>query len=262
MKKLRSVLLVLFLGVFMVSGCMLARDLFRSRRERAANRALAVQVQQNTPANAPAAPNQAELPSPYGESGVLRQYDALWQQNGDLAGWLRIEGVEINYPVMYTPQQPEKYLYRDFYGEQASGGSLFLGQDGGPDGPLVIVFGHHMRDGSMFGDLDEYQREEYAREHPVIRLDTLTEEREYEVIAAFRSRVYGVEEQGGCFGTASMRICPSRRFLTIISPKSGGPPSMTPAWRRLLATGFWCSPHAATTRRTDALPWLPDRGRT
>lgn len=196
MQKLRSVLLVLFLGVFIVSGCMLARDLLRSRRERAAHRALAAQVRQNTSTGAPAEPDQAEPPSPYAESGVLRQYDALWQQNGDLAGWLRIEGTEIDYPVMYTPQQPEKYLYQDFYGEQAASGSLFLGQGGGPDGPLVIVFGHHMRDGSMFGDLDEYQREEYAREHPVIRLDTLTEEREYEVIAVFRGRVYGVEEQG------------------------------------------------------------------
>lgn len=191
MKRLRPVLLVLFAGVFLFSACMLARELVRSRRERAVYSALAARVRQAAP---PASVEAA--PSPWAESGVLRQYDALWQQNNDLAGWLRIQGTGIDYPVMYTPEEPEKYLYRDFHGDQAAGGSLFLGQGGGPDAPLVIVFGHHMRDGSMFGDLDEYRSADYAGEHPVIRLDTLTEEREYEVVAAFRSRVYGVEEQG------------------------------------------------------------------
>ena len=113
MQKLRSVLLVLFLGVFIVSGCMLARDLLRSRRERAAHRALAAQVRQNTSTGAPAEPDQAEPPSPYAESGVLRQYDALWQQYGDLAGWLRIEGTEIDYPVLFSPEEQVKYLFHE-----------------------------------------------------------------------------------------------------------------------------------------------------
>lgn len=200
-QKVRRLLLVVFIAVFLVSGGLLARDLIRSSRERKVNDALAEQVHEarrkvQTEQNLPAISQSEEPVSPYAESGLLRQYDPLWQQNNDLAGWLWIEGTQIDYPVMYTPEQTEKYLRRDFYGNWALGGCLFIGEGAGPDAAHVIVFGHHMKDGAMFGDLDEYQSEEYAKEHPIIHLDTLTEEREYEVIAAFKSRVYEVGEKG------------------------------------------------------------------
>ena len=204
-EKVRRLALAAFVAVFVVSGFLLARDLLRSRRERATNQSLAQQVHEARDAmkllpgpsvRVPVGGEQEEPPSPYAESGLLRQYDPLWQENNDLAGWLWIDGTQIDYPVMYTPGQTEKYLRRDFYGDWALGGCLFIGEGSGPDAAHVIVFGHHMKDGAMFGDLDKYQSEDYAREHPVIHLDTLTEEREYEVIGAFRSRVYEVDEKG------------------------------------------------------------------
>ncbi len=201
-KRVRRGIMVFCAAVFLVSSWMLLRDLLRSSRERALNSALTQQVRQvreEVKAAAPSAADKShveEPPSPYAESGILRQYDPLWQENNDLSGWLWIEGTEIDYPVMYTPKRPEKYLRQNFYGKWAASGSLFIGEGSGPDAPLVMVYGHHMRDGSMFGQLDKYQSEEYAREHPIIHMDTLTEEREYEVVAAFRSRVYQVDEKG------------------------------------------------------------------
>ena len=150
-------------------------------------------------------PNEEEPPEPvvsvkpepvYAESGILLQYDALWQQNNDMAGWLWIEGTDIEYPVMYTPDEPERYLHTDFFGNYAAGGCLFIGEGGGPDAAHIIVYGHHMKNGTMFGSLRKYSSAEYAAEHPIIHLDTLTEEREYEVVTAFYSQVYNADEVG------------------------------------------------------------------
>ncbi len=97
---------------------------------------------------------------------MLPQYEALWQQNNDLAGWLSIDGTEIDAPVMYTPDDPEYYLRRAFDGSSAVSGCLFI--DGGCmlDSNFLLIYGHRMNDGTMFGSLSRYAEEDYAREHP------------------------------------------------------------------------------------------------
>ena len=132
----------------------------------------------------------------YADSGLLYQYDALWQMNNDLAGWLFIEDIEADYPVMYTPNNLEYYLHKGFDKSYAKSGCLFIGTGWSPDGNYTIIYGHHMKNGTMFGKLDRYISEKYAQEHPVIYFDTLTEEGEYEVVAAFYSRVYNQYEEG------------------------------------------------------------------
>lgn len=126
---------------------------------------------------------------------VLEKYRALYQENGDLVGWLSIEGTDIDYPVMQR-EDDEYYLHHDFYGEESRYGCLYVkGQaDVDTPGTNFIIYGHNMKDGSMFGDLDLYRKESFWREHPRISFDTLYEERIYEIIAVFRSRVYQPEE--------------------------------------------------------------------
>lgn len=192
--------MVVCLLVFLISGGMFLRYYFRSAKERDANRALAAQVREAREAAASGADSgvhivmddgsgTAETGNPWIGREILPQYAALWQQNRDLAGWLRIEGTGIDYPVMYTPGEPEYYLHRGFDQESASSGSLFIGPGSIPWENHVIVYGHHMKDGSMFGKLDSYQKEAYAAEHPVIRFDTLVAEGEYQVLAAFYTQV-------------------------------------------------------------------------
>ena len=126
---------------------------------------------------------------------VLEKYRALYQENGDLVGWLSIEGTDIDYPVMQR-EDDEYYLHHDFYGEESRYGCLYVkGQaDVDTPGTNFIIYGHNMKDGSMFGDLDLYRKESFWQEHPRISFDTLYEERIYEIIAVFRSRVYQPEE--------------------------------------------------------------------
>lgn len=132
-------------------------------------------------------PTKPEDPPP----PLLEKYAALYEENHDLAGWLSIEGMVIDYPVMQC-EDDEYYLHHDFYGNDSKYGCLYVRgvADVDTPGTNFIIYGHNMKDGSMFGDLDLYRRESFYREHPTISFDTLYEERTYEIIAVFRSQVY------------------------------------------------------------------------
>lgn len=128
------------------------------------------------------------------EPVILARYAALYEENNDLAGWLSIEGTEIDYPVMQC-EDDEYYLHHDFYGEESKYGCLYVKEEADIDvGTNFIIYGHNMKDGSMFGELDLYEKESFYEGHPVILFDTLYEERIYEIIAVFPSQVYNVED--------------------------------------------------------------------
>ncbi|MBP3507653.1 MAG: class B sortase [Lachnospiraceae bacterium] len=138
------------------------------------------------------------------EPVIVPEYQELYEQNQDFIGWLRIEGTNINYPVMQTPQDEEYYLYRDFYGEENQNGCLIMDtdsnvgvgdrkheyQNGSVPSTNLIIHGHTMKSGEMFGDLDLYADETYGLEHSIICYDSLYEHREYELIAVFYSQVF------------------------------------------------------------------------
>lgn len=197
---LRRGITLFFTVVFILSGGMLLRDLARSAREQAANEALVQRVEQEvslgegTSETSNGDSVSAEAPTPE------RNYQPLVQENSHLAAWLMIEGTEVDYPVMYTPDSPEYYLRRAFDGSYALSGSLFIGADCVPDGSNIIIYGHNMKDGSMFGSLDSYADEDYAREHQKIIYDLIQPDGSYErltfeVMAAFYSRIYSVDEK-------------------------------------------------------------------
>jgi len=120
-------------------------------------------------------------------------YAPIFAQNQDMAAWLQIEGTKIDYPVMQTPRDENYYLYRDFYGEADRAGCLILDTDSdlkGEGTTNLIIHGHNMKSGTMFGELDKYREKAYAEEHGRILLITKEEVREYEVFAVFYSQVY------------------------------------------------------------------------
>ena len=133
------------------------------------------------------------------ENVILPNLAELYEQNPDLAGWITVPNTVVDYPVMYTPEDGEKYIYANFEGKFSAAGSLFI-EDGcsmEPESDNIIIYGHNMKNGSMFGTLMDYEEEDYWKEHPVISFSTLYEEREYEVVAAFYDRVYYQHET--CF---------------------------------------------------------------
>lgn len=116
---------------------------------------------------------------------------ALHEQNPDCIAWISIEGTVINYPVMYHPDEKNFYLHRDFSGEYSPSGSLFVAETCNPeDCDNLIIYGHHMKSGTMFAALENYKKESFYRDHPVIRYSTLQGEEEYQIVAAFVTPVY------------------------------------------------------------------------
>lgn len=143
-----------------------------------------------SPAATPAA-TSAPTPVPTPEA-VVNPYKEAFLSNKDMCAWLQIPGTNIDYPVMWTPEDEQYYLYRDFDGSSNQNGSLILDTDSCVD-PLttnLIIHGHNMKSGAMFGHLTNYQQESFYQEHRDIILYTEECQRNYEVIAVFRSQVF------------------------------------------------------------------------
>lgn len=136
-----------------------------------------------------AAPAATPVPTP---APVQNPYRDSFLANEDMAAWLQIESTTIDYPVMWTPPDENYYLYRDFDKTENKNGCLILDTDSclNPLTTNLIIHGHNMKSGAMFGNLTDYEDEEFYKEHHRITLYTEELERNYEVIAVFRSQVY------------------------------------------------------------------------
>ena len=119
-------------------------------------------------------------------------YKDYFLENPDMAAWIVVPDTPIDYPVMWTPDDEEYYLKRDFNKKSSAAGCLLLDTDSCMD-PLttnLIIHGHNMKDGSMFGTLLKYEKEDYLEGHRLIYLYGKDCEHIYEVMAVFRSKVY------------------------------------------------------------------------
>ena len=152
----------------------------------------------STPAPS-ALPLPTELPEPSSspEPVVLEKYSDVVAQNPDTIGWLKIEGTAIDNVVMWTPEDPDKYLHLDFYCSYSNRGTLYLDEDCDVwNSDNLIIYGHHMQSSAMFGDLDLYAQESYWADHKTIQFDTIYQEQTYEVVAAFYARILYKNEEG------------------------------------------------------------------
>lgn len=134
-----------------------------------------------------ATPEPTATPTPY-----VSPYADFFAQYPDIVAWLHIPDTNVSYPVMWTPGDETYYLYRNYDGTDNQNGSLLLDTDSSLD-PLttnLIIHGHNMRSGAMFGNLTDYEKEAYYEQHKEMLLFTEDCERKYEVIAVFRSQVF------------------------------------------------------------------------
>lgn len=156
----------------------------------------------------PTLPPQQEGVNPEGSEYVdpiLASYAELAEQNPDMIGWVYIEGTRVDYPVMYRPDDKNFYLHRNFNKKYFIDGIPFMDERCDPWLPSdnLIIYGHNMRSGAMFNSLQQYVKEEFWNEHPLVQFDTLEEKNTYEIFAVIpvnlvrdmndeRMRCYGV----------------------------------------------------------------------
>ena len=193
----------LLVVVALVSALIFAGTVFIALRNQIALKRMAAETaRETTPisTSAPAemtVPTQATVPPttaatvpPTEPREVLPRLQEQYEKNPDLAGWLTVPGTRIDYPVMYSPDEPERYLHANFEVSYSFAGLPFIDAACDPESGNRIIYAHNMLDGSMFRTLLKYQQKDFWQRNPVISFSTLYEEQEYEVVAAFYDKVY------------------------------------------------------------------------
>lgn len=179
-------------ALFLFSGAMLFREIHDRQQSAEAFESVAGLVQEDSELPAPDS-QMEETPAP--ELTAFEKYAEVFAQNGDLIGWISIPGTRIDYPVMQTKHNPDYYLKHSFQKAYSNYGVPYTAESCDADiSDNMVLYGHHMNNGSMFSDLCKYEDEDFYKEHKTIRFDTLGGYGEYEVIAAFKTAAYS--EQG------------------------------------------------------------------
>ena len=204
MYNLSMILFLLFLILFLASGAGIAIQMYQDWHDAQLYSELSVLVtdppeteSHSTEPEGDVLPQETETADPV-ETGpveptepeILPRYQTVYSMNSDLFGWISIDGTSLNYPVMHTPDNEEYYLRKGFDKAYSRSGVPFLDADCQTGCGNYLIYGHNMTNGTMFAQLVSYQNEKFWKEHPVIQFDTLYERGEYEVLAAFYSRVF------------------------------------------------------------------------
>ena len=181
-----------FAALFLFSGVMLARQYADQKQSAEAFDQVAALVQETQPEeDTPATmPTEDEAPE---ETTVTayEKYAAVYEQNPDFAGWLTIPGTNIDYPVMQSIENPNFYLKHVFDGSYSDYGVPYAQENCDLElSDNVILYGHHMNDGSMFADLCKYESEDFYREHSTFTFDTLSGYGNYEIVTVFKTVAY------------------------------------------------------------------------
>lgn len=140
---------------------------------------------------------------PY-EDIILPEFRADYERNNRVVGHIRIEDTDVDCPILSKLEDYEYYLTHDIDNNESKQGCIILDPDsemgigtkssgyleGYEPTTNLLIHGHNMRAGTMFGNLEKYAKEDYGLLHKYIYVDTLYEKRTYELITAFYSKIY------------------------------------------------------------------------
>ena len=178
----------------------------------------------------------------------------LKEINQDVAAWITIAGTPIDYPVMQTPDSPDYYYRRGFDGRYSAYGMIYMDAacrlredealyeaeaEEGKASPNCVIYGHHMKNGTMFASLEKYGSEEYYKEHPEICLDTPDSSSVYEIVGVVRLPAEKLSS-----GFAAVLAARTREeyesFVQYIKKHAAYDTGITAEWPRQLITLTTC----------------------
>ena len=130
------------------------------------------------------------------KSERILKLEELQKENEDIVAWMEIEGTNINYPVLQGNDN-DYYMNHNYKKSYSKSGSIFLDKDCSffPLSTNLLIYGHNMKNGTMFGDLLKYEDKKYFESHSNIRFTTNIEDSVYEIISVFKSKVYYTNEK-------------------------------------------------------------------
>lgn len=154
----------------------------------------AVNSETSLTTNTTAAPAEGETTS------VPAEYQEYYNRNNDFVGWIKIDGTEIDYPVVQADDN-DYYLNHNFDKKKESRGTIFM--DYTSDSNLgymnTVIHGHNWLDDTVFSELPQYSDIDYYREHPVIEYNTRTEMHKWKIFAVFITTASADEDNGYVF---------------------------------------------------------------
>ena len=123
------------------------------------------------------------------EPGMIPSYQEIYELNDHTVGWIKMEGTQMDYPVMQTPEEPNYYLYRNFDKRDSARGSIYAREvcDVNEPSDNITIYGHNMADGSMFACLNAYVNKSAWENNSLIFFDTLNEYHTYKIFAVFKT---------------------------------------------------------------------------
>lgn len=210
-----AVVSVLLSALFAVSGVMIFRELHTQQKEKEDFKELAEMVElPETKTETPEETDPGEASDP---EETLRDLSGLFAENGECIGWLCIPDTEVNYPVMHTPRNPQKYLRMNFYGEYSQSGVPFLDYRCIPNSGDLLIYGHNMKNGTMFSDLKKYLNAEFLESHQTIELQTAGGLYRYTV-----TEIKVTDTSDEWYGNIGGNLFADRRFLVLSTCYGGG----------------------------------------
>ena len=182
LKKVLRILTVVLFGITVISCIMITDTMMRSNAEIKDFESLAALTQkplenesnQTTTESKEGETSDTSIESPEAEPEPIftRNLPPLFEKNNDCIGWICIPDTAVDYPVMHTPQDQEKYLRKNFDCEYSSSGVPFMQGNNTLERDNIIIYGHNMKNGTMFSDITKYRNESFCAEHPTIEFET------------------------------------------------------------------------------------------
>ena len=184
MRTRNKPVLIFFCLLLSAAAVLAGVNIYSELKERQKEKEDFAAVSQISEPTVTAAQTESE---PAEQSAAERNIQALIAENSACIGWLTIDGTNISYPVMYTPSEPQKYLRRSFYGQYSQSGVPFL--DGRCDlqSTNLIIYGHNMKNGTMFSDLKKYVDRDFLNAHRTVKFEMVDGIRYYTVAEVLKT---------------------------------------------------------------------------
>ena len=194
MNKVCKIFLILLIVIFTISSYFIIKKLVENKRENSVFTNLQEVVSNNNDITSEnqnidtknVVPSNLSIQNSYNLKSIIKI-------NSDVIGWIKIDGTNIDYPVM---QNGDFYLHKNIYKNYSSHGTPYLAQYCNLlTSDNLIIYGHHMKDNSMFAQLENYKNYNFYKNHKYIKLYTIdnnntTIENTYEVMIAFKTIAY------------------------------------------------------------------------
>jgi sortase B len=117
---------------------------------------------------------------------IREQFLPILELNNEVVGWITVPNTKVDYPVVKAADN-EFYLHRNIEGQRSEAGTIFMDFRNSGDGNdrHTILYGHNMRDGSMFQGIMKYKDRDFFQKNAMIRFATLFAEEEWEVFSSY-----------------------------------------------------------------------------